>query len=302
MQQLRYLVAIADALNFSRAAEIVGVTQPTLSMQIKELEARLGSPLLERTRARVMLTPVGSEIVRRARTILSEVEDIRTVARRQDPSAARSVLQMGVVHSVGAYVLSVAMPDLRRQFPNLRIHVREDRIDALPRQLSEGVCDVLVVPELPHRPEFVSSRLIREPLLVVLPRDHPLAAKKIIDPTDLAGETILTMERGHRLHDRIIDLCTRVGAVYAGNYEGTSLDTLRQMVAIGMGVSFLPALYVRSEVEREQLVVARPLSVDIPVRDISMVWRRSAPRQEHYELLGEVIRSSLLPWNAGPPL
>lgn len=296
IQQLRYLVAIADTLSFSRAAEICHVTQPTLSMQLKEMEERLDTRLVERTRARVILTPVGAEIARRARNILAEVEDIREIARRDDPGALQGTLQMGVVQTVGAYVLSLAMPSLRESFPHLRIFVREDRLENLPRKLSDGAHDVLLLPDDPDRADFTSVRLIREPLHLVLPAEHRLARYETVDPGDLAGETVLTMERGHRLHDQIAALCRNVGAIHARDYAGTTLDTLRQMVATGMGITLLPALYVRSDVLREKLVVARPLSSDAPVRDIRMVWRSSSPRQNTYAMLAETIRNCLLPW------
>lgn len=298
LQQLRYLIAVADTLSFSRAAELVHVTQPTLSMQIKELETRLGARLVERTRARVIITPAGAAIARKARNILSEIEDIREIARQDDPDAVQGTLQMGVVHSVGAYVLSLAMPDLRQSFPGMRIYVREDRIENLQRQLADGVHDVLLLPERLDRQEFESVLLIREPLHVVLPFDHRLADKDSIDPTDLAGETVLTMERGQSLHDQVVNLCRQMGAVHASDYEGTTLDTLRQMVATGMGISLLPALYVRSEVMREQLVVARPLTSDMPTRDVSMVWRRNAPRRNTYATLADIISARLARWGA----
>lgn len=296
IQQLRYLVAVADTLNFSRAAQMCHVTQPTLSMQLKELEGRLETRLVERSRARVILTPTGAEIARRARGILAEIEDIREIARRDDPGALQAKLQMGVVQTVGAYVLSLAMPSLRKSFPNLRIFVREDGLENLPKQLLDGTHDVLLLPDEPDRPDLVSVRLIREPLHLVLPADHRLASRNTVRPEELAGETILTMERGHRLHDQIARLCNAVGAVHARDYAGTTLDTLRQMVATGMGITLLPALYVRSDVLREKLVVARPLSANAPVRDIMMVWRASSPREGTYALLAETIRKCLAPW------
>lgn len=296
IQQLRYLVALADTLSFSRAAETCHVTQPTLSMQLKQMEERIGTLLVERTRVRVILTPVGIEIARRARNVLAEIEDIREIARREDPDALQGTLQMGVVQTVGAYVLSLAMPSLRSSFPNLRIFVREDRLENLPKKLSDGTHDVLLLPDDPDHSDFTSARLIREPLHLVLPAEHRLARHETVDPKDLAGETILTMERGHRLHDQIAALCKTVGAVHARDYAGTTLDTLRQMVATGMGITLLPALYVRSDVLREKLVVARPLSSGAPVRDITMVWRASSPRQKTYALLAETISQCLAPW------
>lgn len=296
LQQLRYLVAIADTLSFSRAAEACAVTQPTLSMQLKELENNLGATLVERTRTRVLMTPVGSEVVRRARDILAGVEDIREIARGGDGPALDGSLRMGVVQTVGAYVLSLAMPTLRRSYPGLRVLVREDRIENLPAKLSDGTHDVLLMPQPLEQHDFTSVCLMREPLYLVLPADHRLAACETIDPASLAGETVLTMERGHRLHDQIATLCQEVGANHASDYAGTTLDTLRLMVSTGMGITLLPALYVRSDVLREKLVVARPLASRAPVRDISMVWRNASPRAARFERLADAIRSSLKPW------
>ena len=293
LQQLRYLVALADTLNFSRAAERLNVTQPTLSAQIRELEIRLGAPLFERNRARVLPTAAGIEIARRARGVLREIDGIRDIARDGGKAGLGGVLRLGVVHTVGAYLLSVAMPTLRKEFPDLRIYVREDRPERLLIQLADGIHDVLALPEEPGRADFETARLLREALLVVLPADHRLAERAVIDPSDLAGETVLTMEPGHRLHDRIAELCRETGAELARDYEGTTLDTVRQMVATGMGIALLPALYVRSEVMRETLVVARPLSRGAPVRDIVLAWRRANPQRERLLGLAQAMRKAV---------
>lgn len=296
IQQLRYLVAVADTLSFSRAASVCHVSQPTLSMQIKELERRLGTTLVERTRARVILTPIGEEIARRSRRVLAEIDDIREITRRDDPSALAGTLQMGVVQTVGGYVLSLAMPSIRKTYPNLRIVVREDRLDNLPKKLSDGTHDVLLLPDEIAHPDFHTARLIREPLLLVMPAEHRLAQYERIPPEELTGETILVMERGYRLHEQIATLCGEFGATPAQDYAGTTLDTLRLMVTTGMGLSLLPALYVHSDVLREKLIVARPLSRRAPVRNLTMAWRHSSPRHSTYQRLAETIRECLLPW------
>lgn len=297
LQQFRYLVAIADTLSFSRAAEACRVAQPTLSIQIKELEARLGASLVERTRARVIITPIGHEVARRARAMLAELEDIREIARRSDPAAPQAVLQVGVVQTVGAYVLSVAMPALRQTFPHMRLRVREEHGDTLLRQLAEGGHDVLLMPDRVSRSGFDCHDLIREPMMVVLPADHRLAGQDSIAPADLGGESILTMGSDPRLHDRIVRFCVDVGARHIRDYEGTTLDTLRQMIAVGMGISLLPALYVRSEVMREQLVVARALKPATLVRDLSLICRSGAPREATYTALAACLRETLAPWD-----
>ncbi|NPD16073.1 LysR family transcriptional regulator [Xinfangfangia sp. D13-10-4-6] len=293
LQQLRYLVALADTLNFSQAAEACRVAQPTLSIQLKELEARLGARLVERTRARVSLTPTGQEVARRARAMLDSLEDIREIARRNDPMAPPALLQIGVVHTVGAYALAVAMPDLRRAFPQTRLRVREERSDVLVRQLIDGAHDVILLPEAVDRPDLECHPLISEPLMVVLPVDHRLAGQAQIQPADLAGETILAMDFGPQLQDQIIRFCTAAGAHLATDYERTTLDTLRQMVAIGMGISLLPQLYVRSEVLREKLVKALPLAAQAPLREVSLIWRKTAPRGATYDEVACIMKKAL---------
>lgn len=298
LQQLRYLVALSDTLSFSRAADLCHVTQPTLSMQIKELEERLGAVLVERSRSKVFLTPLGQEVSDRARRVLAEVSDIRTLISAQNEGPHGGMVQMGVVPTVGAYVLSLAMPDLRRNFAQLRIQVREERAESLRAQLADGRYDVLLLPDRPTEADFNWQTLIHEPFMLVLPADHRLASHTRINPIDLAGETVLAMERDERL----AQLCTRVGAKLTGDYAGTSLDTLRQMVAAGMGVSFLPALYVRSEVLREKLVVARPIHTSalhpVPIREICLIWRKASPKAQVWEDLAKSIGDSLRPWDS----
>ena len=300
VQQLRYLIAVADHGNFSRAADACNVTQPTLSMQLKEMENRLNVRLVERMRTKVLMTPVGSEIARRARNVVAEVEDIREIARHEQAEVPRGPLRLGVVQTVGGYVLSLAMPVLRASYPDLKIVVREDRLESLPGKLSDGAHDVLLLPEKLDDPEFVSVVLLREPLHLVVQADHRLAAFETVDPKDLAGETILSMERGHRIHEQIARLCAKVGAAHATDYAGTTLDTLRLMVTCGMGISLLPALYVRSDVQRETEVVSRPLSTDAPVRELTMVWRKASPRQKAYQLIADKVSTSIAQWGSAP--
>lgn len=301
LQQLRYLVAVADLLHFSRAADMLHVTQPTLSMQIKELEQRLGVPLIERNRNRVLMTRTGTEIAGRAREVLRQVDDIRLLARSADETGLDGILRIGVVHTVGAYLLSVAMPALHETFPNLRLYVREDRPENLPAQLGEGVHDIMILSGSAPRADAYEEVLLTEPFHLVMPADHRLAGLGRVSPMELAGETVLTMERGHRMHDAIALLCQRAGASLSRDYEGTSLDTLRQMVATGMGITLLPALYVRSEVMREKLVVARPLRTDAPTRSIRMSWRRSNPRHEAFLTLAHTMRVATRPFDINTP-
>ncbi len=292
LQQLRYLTALADHLHFRRAAEACHVTQPTLSAQIKELEARLGGAVVERGPGRVLLTPLGQEIAERSRRVLREVEEIRRVARARQTMLA-SVIRVGVVQSVCSYFLPLVIPDLHAEYPKLGLYVREGLPDVLLAGLEDGALDLLFFPMPVKRAELETLSLFREPIHVVAPQDHRLAAEADVDPAMLRGETILSLESGHRLDDLVRTICADYGARLAADYEGTSLDTLRQMVATGMGVSLMPALYVRSEVAREEMVVARPFRGTPPSRTIGMVWRRATAREAEFRLLARIICQSL---------
>ena len=289
LKQLRYLVALADSLHFRRAAESVHVSQPTLSAQLKELEERLGTQLVERSRGGVLLTPAGTEVAARARALLQNAEDLVELARRrQHPFAG--LRRLGVLASLGPYLLPHLLPALHRTYPELQLYVREGMPDALLQGLSDGSLDLLLHP-LPVMPRGLeAAALFREPLAVALAREHPLAARASLRAADLRGQTLLTLEKGHRLHDQVRALCEQIGARLALDYEGTSLHTLRQMVAMGMGLAFLPALYVRAEIGGEGDVVVRPLRGAAPTRTIGLIWRRRARSAEDYRDLAALFR------------
>lgn len=292
LQQLRYLVAVADQLHFRRAAESCNVTQPTLSAQIKELEMRLGTSLVERSRSKVMMTPAGKEIAERGRRILREVAEIHTIAI-SGQSVLSSVIRIGVVQTVGSYFLPLVIPDLHQEYPKLGLYIREGLPDVLLRSLEDGALDLLFFPLPVNRVELDSLSLFREPIQVVMPWDHRLAQEPEIDPVMLRGETILSLEPGHRLHELVRSISEDYGVDLSHDYEGTSLDTLRQMVATGMGLSLMPALYVKSEVAHQDIVVARPFRGTAPSRTIGMVWRKGTSREKEFRLLSAFICRSL---------
>ena len=292
LKQLRYLSAVAETLHFRRAAEMTHVSQPTLSGQLRELEDRLGVQLVERSRSKVVLTPLGREIAGRAKTVLRDVQDIVELAK-QGQLPLGGVLRVGVLPSLGPYFLPHILPELHRLYPDLKLYVKEGLPAALLERLDDGALDLLFFPLPVKAAELRSVRLFREPLWIVVSGEHRLAEKDAIQRSDLKGETFLTLERGHRLHDQVRELCEQYDARLSLDYEGTSLDTLRQMVAMGMGLSFLPALYVRSEVLHDRQVVAREMKSRAPYRMVGMVWRRQSARQEQFETLAEQIRDIL---------
>ena len=292
LQQLRYLVAISETLHFRRAAESVHVTQPTLSGQLRELEDKLGVQLVERSRAKVILTPVGKSIAARARTVLRDVQDIVDLAKHGQ-SVLGGTIRLGVLQSLGPYLLPHILPELHRTYPNLKLYVREGVPRTLLVGLDEGALDLLLFPLPVKGADLMSARLFREPLWIVAPGNHPLREANHVSRADLKGETVLALEQGHRLHDQVRDLCDQFGANLSLDYEGTSLETLRQMVGMGMGLSFLPALYVRAEVAQDDEIVAREMKTRPPSRIIGMIWRRRSARQDEFLALADLIRNIL---------
>jgi LysR family hydrogen peroxide-inducible transcriptional activator len=292
IRQLEYLVAISDARHFRRAAEKAGVSQPTLSAQLQALEAHLGVKLVERSRARVIMTPVGTEIATRARTVLRDVQGIADLARHGQNLLGGAV-RLGTIQSLGPYLLPHILPELHEKYPDLRLYVREATPRVLLGGLEDGTFDLLLFPLPVRAGDLSDARLYREPLWIVAPSGHPMESKGSIEHSDIKGETILALEEGNRLRDQVRDLCDEYGANLSLDYEGTSLDTLRQMVGMGMGLSFLPALYVRSEVAQDRQVVARPMRTRPPSRTIGMVWRRNSGRQDEFLALAALIRTIL---------
>ena len=292
LQQLRYLALLDETRHFRRAAERAHVTQPTLSAQLAALEGKLGLQLVERSRARVAMTPEGHEIATRARRILREVDEITELAHRGRQPLGGTI-RVGVVASLGSYFLPLVIPDLHAAHPDLRLYVREGIASDLMARLDDGALDLLFVPLPAPGPDLDAARLFCEPLLAVAANDHPLAQLPAVPRERLRGETILSLEPGHKLHEQVAQICADTGAEMSLDYGATSLDTIRQMVGMGLGLSLLPALYVRSEVQPNRLVTARPLTGPQPFRTVGMTWRKRAPRAGEYAELAQILRRIL---------
>ncbi len=284
VQQLRYLVSLTETRHFRRAADACHVTQPTLSAQLKELERKLGVTLVERSRSHVIITPTGTAVAGIARRILRDLDEIRAVSA-SGRTTLESTIRIGVVPTLGSYFLPLIVPDLHARYPRLGLYLREGLPRTLLRALEDGGLDLLFFPMPVGAGDLDSLSLFREPIHIALPVDHRLAAETAVTHDMLAGETILALEPEHKLYEQVRAICEDAGAELSRDYEGTSLDTLRQMVAMGMGLSLLPALYVKSEVAREKLVVARPFARRAPTRTIGMVWRRGTVREGEYRKL-----------------
>ncbi len=291
LRQLEYLVAIADTRHFRRAAERVNTSQPTLSEQLKALEERLGVQLVERSRSQVMLTPVGAEVVEVARRMLADAIKIRTIAQSGGKDLA-GVMRLGLPSTIGPYLLPRVIPELHVAYPELKLYVREELPNNLPRALEDGQHDVIIT-LLPVRgADFVSQSLFRETLFLAVAADHRLSGRSTARRSDLEGEDVLALGPGHQLHDVVLALCEEFGARLRYDYEGTSLDTLREMVAMGLGITFLPGLYVRSALVRDDTIKTLELEGRSVYRTVGMVWRKSSARHASFETLAQIIRST----------
>jgi LysR family transcriptional regulator, hydrogen peroxide-inducible genes activator len=279
LRQLQYLVLLRRTGHFRLAAEKAGVSQPTLSAQLQALEQKLGVQLAERGRSPVIFTQAGEQIVRIAERIVASVKEIEDTAKSQR-GGVEGVIKLGLPTSIGPYLLPYLLPQLRSEYPALRFHIRENLPAALPDQLANGTHDLIMLPLPVRADDFEVVRLFREPIHLAVPADHPLASLDSIDASELQGQDILALERGHALHDQVQMICDDFGARVSHDYEGTSLNTLHQMVASGLGFTFLPGLYTQTG----GLPGIKLLSIKSkPVqRSIGLIWRKSSPLEKTY--------------------
>lgn len=289
LKQLRYLVALADARHFRIAAEDCGIAQPSLSVQIQNLEDVLSARLVERHRSGVVLTPVGREVVARARRVLLDVQGILDVSTSSAQNLVGTI-RLGVKPTLGPYLLPRVVETVHRQNPELKLYIREGAPHELERELTHGTHD-LILAQLPVvSSELAVERLFREPVYLALAAEHPLAARDDIGSEDLQGLPILYLTPDYHLHDQVHALCEEFGAELVRDYEGTSLDALRQMVAMNIGATFLPALYAHSEIRGDGDVVTKTLRNRQVSRSIGLVWRKGAGRAPAYQAIARVIR------------
>ena len=277
LKDLKYLVALADTGHFGKAAERTFVRQPTLSAQLKKLEDYLGVKLVERQPKNVQLTEVGKQVVVRARRMLSEGDEIIALARNNtDPFAGR--LKLALIPTIGPYVLPRVMPKLRKALPDLRLMLYEYQTEALLKKLRDGEIDLGIM-ALPAPQDGIQSReLYREEFTVALPNGHALGEKSSIKVQDLKGHTLLLLEDGHCLRDQALEVCSRVDVREVEDYRATSLETLRQMVVAGLGITLLPELAVESPFGSQRGLAVRRFADPAPARTVGAVWRKSSTR------------------------
>ncbi len=288
LKDLRYLVAVADTRHFGRAAERCFVSQPTLSAQLKKLEQSLGVQLIERQPNNVGLTEAGEQIVERARRILEACTEVTTLARsHRDPLAG--ALRVAFLPTIGPYLLPHIARPLQRALPRLELHLHEYQTAPMLARLRAGELDLGIL-ALPVDLEGLEAReLYNEPFKVLVPERHALSRRERVQMSELEGESLLLLEEGHCLRDQALEVCSRVGLGERQDYSATSLETLRQMVATGAGITLLPQLATEGAYGNARGVAVLPFVKPIPHRQVGAVWRRTSARRPAIEAVCEVI-------------
>ncbi len=288
LRDLKYLVALMDHKHFGQAAEACFVSQPTLSTQIKKLEEELGVPLVERSSRHVMLTDVGTEIASRARAVLDEVNQMRELARRTlDPEAG--TIRLGIFPTLAPYLLPHVIPQVRKRFPKLTLLLTEEKTEELLRRLRDGRLDAVVLALPAGDANLHEEFLFEEQFLLATPATHALAKRKKITSADLDGLDLLLLEEGHCMRDQALAVCRLSGADEHAGFRATSLETLRQMVGSGVGITLMPALAVQAPVAPMPGLKLLRFSDKSPSRRIGLIWRRSSAFSPFLKQLATVL-------------
>lgn len=295
LTELRYIVTLAQEQHFGRAAERCFVSQPTLSIAVKKLEEELGVALFERSKSRVQATPLGEKIVAQANLVLEQASAIKDIANAGKDQLS-SPLHVGAIFTIGPYLLPHFIPELQKIAQKMPLYVEEGYTATLRQKLRKGELDVIIVALPFTEADVVTQALFDEPFVVLLPHDHPLAEKQAIDPRDLDGQNVLLLGEGHCFRDQVLATCPNLktsmedssGRLRTAS-EGSSLETLRHMVASGLGITILPLSAAVTANYTPNMLVTRPFTHPAPSRTVALAWRASFPRFKAVEALRKAI-------------
>lgn len=290
LRDLEYLVALQELKHFRKAAEKCFVSQPTLSGQIAKLEEELGLLLIERTSRKVIFTHAGDELAAKARNILLEVKGLKDMAKSfQAPMAGP--LHVGLIPTVAPYLLPKIVPQIRAEFSDMELFLYEEQTQVLLQRLEEGELDCLLLAYLPEMERFGAIDLYDEPLVLAMPTKHKWHLEADIQLSALSGENVLMLEDGHCLRDQAMGYCFAAGAKEDTSFKATSLETLRHMVAAGMGITLLPQLAIPDAPEQNGICYRHFRSPE-PSRRISLLYRNNSVRRPCFNQLAELIKRS----------
>lgn len=293
LTELRYVVTLARERHFGRAAERCHVSQPTLSVAVKKLEDELGVPLFERSKSSIRVTETGSRIVEQAQRVLDQVGVIRDMAQ-DGKSQLSSPLKVGAIYTIGPYLFPHLLPELRRAAPDMPLYIEENYTANLRQKLRQSELDAIIIALPFEEAEVLTLPLYDEPFVVLLPADHPLADKEQITGEELSREQLLLLGPGHCFRDQILESCpplvdavTRRADTGSPSLvtEGSSLETIRHMVASGLGITVLPLSAATAMQYRKDVLVTRPFAPPIPSRTVALAWRVTFPRPKAIDVL-----------------
>ena len=300
LTELRYIVAVSRELHFGRAAAACFVSQPTLSVAIKKLEDELDVTIFERRPHDVTITPTGRRIVEQAITVLEQVNAIRTIAGSEKDQLQGS-LKLGVIYTIGPFLLPHLIPVLGREAPGLTLIIEEDFTLNLAEQLKRGELDMIIISTPFEQPGATLEVLYREPFTVMLPKNHRLSRRKQVRADDLVEDTLLLLKSGNCFRDQVMDACPACkGDIFSKDkiqktLEGSSIETIKQMVAAGSGVTVLPSTAIREQDGLGRLVEYRPFAKPAPERDVALAWRNTYPKKQLAQLVSRIIRQCDIP-------
>lgn len=292
LNELRYIVAVSQANNFRRAAERVFVSQPALSLAIQKLEEELGVQIFERSRTSVSMTPIGELIVAQAQRALEEVAQIREIAS-QGKDQLTGTLRIGAIYTVGPYLLPELIPVLKQKAPHMPLEMEENQTANLEALLANGRLDVIIIALPFGGPGIATLPLYDEDFSVVVPLEHPWAKKKQIKTAELATEKVLLLNSGHCFSNQVREACAEFNSAVGEIQQGNSLETIRNMVASGLGITVLP-VSANSGKYRSRLTREIPFARPAPARRIALAWRKSFARKQAIEVLAQAISETRL--------
>lgn len=294
LNELRYIVAVARERHFGHAAEACFISQPTLSVAVKKLEEELGVSLFERRKGEITITPIGEQIVAQAQRVLEEASGIRQLAR-QGQDQLDGALRLGAIYTIGPYLLPYLIPELAERAPKMPLVIEENFTASLAEKLKRGDLDVVLISLPFDEPGVLTLPLYREPFVLLLPSSHPLNQKAEFEIGDLKKEDVLLLGAGHCFRDQVLQVCpdclhhSAIEGGPAKTLEGGSLETIRYMVASGLGVTILPCSAAGAERFSERLLTIRRFDQNAPSRTVALAWRKSFPRPEAITALRDAV-------------
>lgn len=300
LTELRYIVSLARTRHFGRAAEACFVSQPTLSVAIRKLEEELGVALFERGTSEIAMTPIGEQVVTQAQRVLEEASAVKTIAQQGQDQLA-GPLRLGAIYTIAPYLLPQLIPALHRLAPNMPLYLEENFTVRLNERLKQGDLDVIVIALPFDEPGFVTQALYDEPFQVALPASHPWCKRKNISSAELEQESLLLLGQGHCFRDQVLQACPALNRSSAApgslqkTLEGSSLETIRHMVASGTGITVLPCSAISAGANENSLLAFRPFSAPVPSRRVALAWRKRFPRPDAIAAVRQAVLNAGLP-------